>query len=176
MTERWRDVVGFESLYQVSSLGRVRSCDRVVSVNGQNQRALTGRVLKQSLTTASKRYYAVTLSKEGVTKKISVHLLVAEAFLGPRPVGLYVLHGEKGPKNNSVSNLKYGSQHENLMDCYRDGTIHSQSRRVRCSNGKIYPSLSEAARQTNTKHNRISQVCRGERRTTGGFRWEYVDE
>ena len=103
MTEVYRPVVGFEGLYEVSNQGRVRKTD--------------GKQLKLTL---DPRYWTATLFSP--RQKRSVHSLVAEAFLGPRPDGMVVRHGPNGPLDNSVENLSYGTQRQNIHDKSRDGT------------------------------------------------------
>lgn len=64
----------------------------------------------------------VSLSKQGKSYQHYVHHLIAEAFLGPKPKGLYVLHGPEGHLDNRPENLRYGTQKENMQDRKRDGT------------------------------------------------------
>ena len=107
MTE-WKAIPSFPQ-YEASSDGDIR-------------RIKTGRVLRP--TVSSPAYYVVGLYKAKDPKVYCkrVHLLVAEAFLGPRPEGLFILHGPNGALDNSVSNLSYGTQRQNLLDRRRDGT------------------------------------------------------
>jgi hypothetical protein len=71
----------------------------------------------------NKGYATVALSRAGKQKDKTVHALVAEAFLGPRPQGRYVLHGPGGQADNRPCNLRYGTQKENCADKWRDGTV-----------------------------------------------------
>jgi hypothetical protein len=106
--ERWRPVVGWEGVYEVSSLGRIR------------------KLLPQDIRPTLKgAYLAVTLrGPDGRSLSTSVHSLVAEAFIGPRPAGEDVCHGPAGHLDNSVANLSYGTHAKNCgPDRYRDGTI-----------------------------------------------------
>ena len=119
MYEVWRPVVGWEGLYEASSLGRVRSLPRE-----RNGRAYGGRLLTAVL---NPRYYVVRLQDSGTgrSRSESVHALVAAAFLGPRPKGMVVRHGRGGRLDNSIANLSYGTQQENIYDKRRDGTWQS---------------------------------------------------
>lgn len=102
MSEEWRAIAGCPN-YQVSSLGRVRSW--------RTHRGVAGpRILKQGA--GSKGYLTVRL--DGLTRK--VHRLVAEAFLGPLPDGLQTRHLDGNNRNNTVANLAYGTQLENMAD------------------------------------------------------------
>jgi hypothetical protein len=118
--ERWRPVVGYEGLYEVSDLGRVRSLDRVSLLQGKYKRFAKGRVLKPIPN--SKGYHLVTLSKDGIQKTPSVHQLVLQAFVGPCPEGQLVRHGPGGKDDNRLSNLSYGTPKQNMADRLRDGT------------------------------------------------------
>ena len=132
MQEVWLPVVGYEGLYEVSDQGQVRSLDRaVVQMNrgGNCVRVYAGRVLRQ--VPDAKGYQKVCLSKEGRHKSRSVHHLVLEAFVGPRPAGLVTRHGPEGVASNALRNLCYGTQRENIQDRRRDGTDVSGERNPR---------------------------------------------
>lgn len=76
--EFWRDVVGYEGIYQVSNLGRVKSLDRYAEYPNYTKR-INGRIMSQQ--DNSKGYLIVNLSLNGLTKKLYVHRLLAEAFI-----------------------------------------------------------------------------------------------
>lgn len=101
MNEIWKDIEGYEGLYQVSNLGRVRSVDRI----GGRGRRFNGRILKPKVKTGG--YLLVNFSKEGKRKMFSVHRLVAQAFI-PNPEGLpQINHKDENPSNNRVENLEW---------------------------------------------------------------------
>lgn len=110
-SETWRPVVGYEQFYEVSDQGRVRSLVKRMRWDP--------RVLAQSIST---RYAMVSLNKHGTVKKVYVHALVAEAFIGPRPDGLLVCHNDGDCRNNVVANLRYDTYRENSLDTVRHGT------------------------------------------------------
>ena len=116
MSEVWTPVVGYEGLYEISDSRRVRSVDRIVR-HGHRRR---GRVLKQTIDPCG--YMTVSLSKANHKRTKRVHSLVAEAFIGPRPYGMEVLHGAKGLDDNSISNLSYGTRQQNARNRARDNT------------------------------------------------------
>lgn len=108
--EQWRPVVGYEGLYEVSDQGRVRN-------------AVKGFVLGRSFDDWG--YAKVSLNNRHGWKQRLVHVLVAEAFIGPRRHGLVVCHGPSGQDDNSVSNLYYSTQSKNCKeDKRRDGTAN----------------------------------------------------
>lgn len=103
VAEKWRPVVGFEGWYLVSSLGRVM---RVKPAPGATSR----HILKSRRDRShwDHGYLKVHLSKEnGKHPPSSIHVLVAEAFLGPRPPGHDVDHIDHDRQNNRIDNLRY---------------------------------------------------------------------
>ena len=169
--EQWKDVVGYEGYYQVSNLGRVKSVDRV-NVNRLGvSRKLKGRILRPAVRTKY-GYLGVILSKNNIKQTILVHKLVATTWLGPQPKGQQIRHGAGRWLDNSVKNLCYGTHRDQRLDMIRDGT--HDGRPVRRSDGQEFLSLSEAARKSNCTATKICAVCRNERKTTGGYGWEYI--
>ena len=104
MGEVWKDVPGYEGLYQVSNCGNVRSLDRLIKRKGQGDLPLKGGTVKQF---SNKGYKVVTLSKESKLKQFKVHRLVALAFI-PNPDSLpQVNHKDENPANNCIENLEW---------------------------------------------------------------------
>lgn len=118
--ERWRSVVGYEGFYEVSEFGGVRSLDRV-GVCGRPRALHRGRVLKPFVDSGN-GYLAVNLSKCGKAKKRTVHTLVLEAFVGPRPLGMEGCHGDGDRTNARLGNLSWGTPEKNWDDKRRHGT------------------------------------------------------
>jgi hypothetical protein len=131
--ETWRAVAGYEGLYEVSDLGRVRSLPRD---NGLNGTAAGGRVLKGTLSVAA-GYVSVKLSANGRKKTMNVHSLVATTFLGPRPEGLVVRHLDGDTCNNNLTNLRYGTPSQNGRDTVRHGRNVNASK-THCPNDHPY--------------------------------------
>ena len=147
MDEEWRDIAGYEGAYQVSSLGRVRS------LPGWHR---GGRVLKLGLSgRVGNQYYNVVLHGR-YTK--SVHVLVAEAFIGPRPPKTDVCHNNGNRLDNRVENLRYGTRAENMADRNEHGT-NTWAQRTHCKNGHEY--TPENTRVTATR--RWCRACDRER-------------
>lgn len=115
MEEIWKDIEGYEGLYEVSSNGRVRSHDRLIDRTGVGQGAyvLKGRVLK--LRSDRDGYILVTLSSDGIARTFKVHRLVAQAFI-PNPENLSQVDHDDGRRaNNRVINLKWSTVRNNLL-------------------------------------------------------------
>ena len=177
MAEEWRDITGYEGLYQVSNFGRVRSLDRVVPYSGGVERKLKGTMLKACVD--GKGYRVVRPHKDGKGKTFKVSILVAAAFIGPRPEKADVCHGPQGQQDDSVTNLRYDTHSNNALDRYRDGTMKIKP--VRCSNGEEYRSIAEASQATEIGSAEIAKVCGGyvspsgaRYLTAGGFSWEFI--
>lgn len=118
MTEEWRPILGAEGFYEVSDRGRIRSLDRID--NGGNRRL--GRVMKTDARAGQRGYRVVKIcAPDGSRRMRYVHDLVLEAFVGPRPPGLSALHWDDDVENNSPSNLRWGTQRENMEDAKRNG-------------------------------------------------------
>lgn len=111
-TEEWRPVpvVRFAHLYSVSSLGRVRSEERI-DPNRRSTRVLKARVLVCPVDPAG--YRRLVLIDDGERLGVAVHALVAGAFLGDRPDGLTVDHINGVKTDNRVENLRYLSRGDN---------------------------------------------------------------
>ena len=119
--EVWRGIPGYEGQYEVSSLGNIRSLDRITNclmkkTGTPYQKKVKGRVKKP--TVANTGYLVVNLGHNDVKL---VHELVALTFLGERPAGLYICHTDGNPRNNSIENLRYDTQSENNKDKIRYG-------------------------------------------------------
>lgn len=124
MTEVWKPVVGFEGLYEVSDLGRVRSLDRVVRrLNRWGQVSdffCRGRLIRSGPHQGG--YLSIHLYRGGEVKSTTAHVLVAEAFIGPRPAGMEVCHNDGDKKNCAASNLRYDTPSGNNQDKEQHGT------------------------------------------------------
>lgn len=114
--EEWRAVPGFPG-YEVSSTGRVRSLNRLDT----DGRQCVGVVLRPY--TNNRGYVMVRPSRDGKPRTTAVHVLVALAFIGPRPAWPHhVAHGDGNRTNNSPSNLRYATPAENEADKEAHGT------------------------------------------------------
>lgn len=120
-SERWLPVPGYEGLYEVSDLGRVRSLPRNTT---------RGKVLKQANDGGG--YLFVGLSRNGRTSLRKVHHLVLEAFSGPRPEGMQGCHGPGGRSDNRATQIYWGTLSRNYgADKVRDGTDSNGERNGR---------------------------------------------
>ena len=154
MEENWRPIAGHDG-YEVSSLGRVRSIDRVIirmTKRGPVQARLKGRVRKPS--SAGNGYCIVTLGRA----RPYIHSLVLEAFVGPRPPGHQAAHNDGNRLNNAVWNLRWATRAENEADKAKHGTRLTgartpNGRKTQCRRGHPYDA-------TNTMLHRGRRSCR----------------
>jgi len=117
-TERWKPIPGHGGDYEVSNLGRVRS-----------HKGRRVQIIKQAV--AATGYRRLTLSRNGVHTSRSVHQLVLEAFVGPRPDGMVTRHLNDVPYDNRLENLTWGTRAENEDDKRRNGGTQRLLRRNR---------------------------------------------
>lgn len=181
MKEIWKDIEGYENLYQVSNMGRVRSYDKIDSMG----RYVKGRLL--SLTPDKDGYLHASLSKNGNNKKYKVHRLVCKAFI-PNPENKSEIDHINGDKtDNRVENLKWCTHKENMnnpltLDIfkYRVGVKNGFSKSViqfTKDNELIrkWDSMADVKRELGIDSSCISNCCSGKRKTAGGSKWKYYD-
>ena len=118
MEEIWKDIPGYEGLYQVSNLGRVKSLPRVVLRRMKNGKVHPRRIHEKLLVPARqyRGHQQVCLCKEGIENHQFVHRLVLLAFVGPCPEGMEVCHNDSDPTNNRLDNLRYDTRSGNKID------------------------------------------------------------
>ena len=179
--EEWRDVVGYEGLYQVSSMGRVKSLERKVP-KGYGERTVKERILKPK--TNRYGYLIVGLYAGGKRKMFFVHRLVCQAFHDNPDNKLDVNHINENKTDNRACNLEWCTRREN---------VNHGTRNVRAGKAiakalskpvgqytldgdlvKVWQSTSEVERQTGFSQGNISEVANGNRKTAHGFIWKYV--
>lgn len=119
MEEIWRDIKGYEGLYQVSNMGQVRGLDRMVYPNNRKAYVVRGRILIEGFSKKNRKH--VQLCKDGNKERAYTHVLVAETFLGKRPDGYHICHKDGNHLNNRLDNLRYDTPKENNIDQFRDG-------------------------------------------------------
>lgn len=149
--ETWLPVVGYVGLYEVSNLGRVRSLPRRDAQG--NWRRL--RVHKPTRMDAW-GHPGVKLRKDGLISSRYVHQLVLEAFVGPRPDGMFACHWNDVPDDNRLENLRWATPRENRADLIRNGHDHNLVK-TECKWG--HPYTEESVRlYRGRRHCRVCQV------------------
>ena len=176
--ELWKDIKSFEGLYQVSTLGRVRSLDKYIDVKIRNVDKVLkrGKILKPAYDKDG--YLRVSLCKNGKRTNFYVHRLVAEAFI-PNPLNLPVInHKDEVKDNNYPYNLEW------CTDEYNTNYGTANKRRAEKQSKKVYQydmqgnlikewsSVAEAGRN-GYDHRTISACCLGKLKTHQNFIWSY---
>lgn len=179
--EIWKDIKGYEGLYQISNLGRIKSLPRLkrnFNVNTKQLDTITipEKIRKPQLTKYG--YYRIGLTKNHKQTYYSVHRLVAEAFI-PNPGNLsQINHKDENKANNEVDNREWCDAKYNANYGTRNKrTGEKQMKQVMCIETKtIYSSLTEASRQTGLSIGNISSICNNRKwfKTAGGYHWKYV--
>lgn len=150
MDEIWKSVLGFEGLYEVSNIGRVRSLDRKIGDGGRGSRLKRGMIL--SLHQGQNGYLYASL---GTSIKKLVHRIVLEAFVGPCPTGMECCHNDNNRTNNRLENLRWDTRYGNCQDIKAAGT-HWQSRKTKCPQGHPY----DYQCKTNGRVMRVCKTCK----------------
>lgn len=131
MEEIWKNIPGYEGIYVVSNFGKVKSLQRTRKGSYGSIMIVYEKILNHKIDKDG--YHIVTLSKEGKTKCIGVHRLVAQAFLKNFNNLPMVNHKDEDPSNNRVDNLEwcdvkynnnYGTKIERMLNTkLNNGTI-----------------------------------------------------
>ena len=196
MKEIWKDIKGYEGIYQVSNKGNVRSLDRTVITKENKVRSLKGKLLKPA--TITHGYLGVNLCN----KSYRVHRLVAEAFI-PNPNNLPIInHLDEDKTNNCVDNLQwctsqenntYGTRLQKASDSMKKKENHglneqiiemikNQNKKVLCvTTNKVFDSIKEASEFYNVSRTGISGCCKGKFKYSGTLpdgtklEWKYTE-
>lgn len=172
--EVWKDIVGYEGLYQVSNKGRVK---RVATENmvGTGNYAREEHLLYQCCYNG---YTSVALWKNNKSQRFKVHRLVALAFI-PNPENLpFINHKDETRNNNCVENLEwcthiynvnYGTAQERLT---AKKSIPVVQKTLDGQVVKTYPSARQAERETGISNGNISNCTNGRYKATCGYIWE----
>lgn len=181
MDEIWKDIQGYEGLYKVSNMGRVKSLERTRNMNlpGRERGApVPERILVPQKKKAG--YLGVTLSKDGRIKNFRIHCLVAQAFL-PNPYNKPQVNHINGIKwDNRFSNIEWATGSENQRHALMLGLRDMSHRRknvfqydmrrnfIRSWNGAV-----EVEQETGMSQKYIASCCRGDEPSAYGFVWKY---
>ena len=176
MQEVWKDISGYEGVYQVSNLGRVKSMRKWSSVQGRYcQRE---KILKQYQSKTG--YLQINLKSEGTRKLGLIHRLVAQAFI-PNPDNKREVNHINGNKtDNRVENLEWCTSQYNTVHAYKTGLETHPTRKIsqydlRGDLIKEWDSIREAGNTLGIQEANIGACCRGIRKTAGGYAWEYKE-
>ena len=177
LNEIWKPIKGYEGLYEVSNLGRIKSLKRLVK-KWDGYRIVSEKILTPRVN--NRGYLRINLCKDGITKTFSPHRLVAEAFI-PNPDNLpCVNHKDENPLNNVVSNLEWCTYSYNNSYGNRNNRIAlSKSKPVLqyTLDGEFvreWASTMECGRN-GFNQGSVSACCRGERNKHKNYIWKYKE-
>ena len=191
--EIWKDIPGYEGIYQVSSLGRIK---RLRFINGKYN-FKKEKLIKPVIDGG---YCKVTLCKNGKYKNYPIHRLVLLTFKSDSKLQIDHINGNK--QDNSLANLEYVTSKENIKRAFNIGLqksikeknyngwlkgiknhIKNASKQVIQFNEnyeiiKVYDSIADASRENNIPTGNISKCCKKEKGhiTAGGYIWRYFEE
>lgn len=187
--EEWKAIKGYEGMYEVSSYGRVRSIDRYVStgIKHSEKRLVKGQMLKPHL--KKNGYLSVDLKAPNKKQKtMSVHRLVAIAFIPLEDGKDVVNHKNLNKLDNRVTNLEWVSAEGNREHARINGAYHNNGNIIKircCETGQEFESSYRAAewlnktkfqysKQINHMAQNIRAVCLGYRKSAFGYHWKNV--
>ena len=192
MKEIWKDIKGYENLYQVSNLGNIKSKERIIKRNNHNS-LIKEKLLKKYIRAG---YYAVKLYKNNIKTNIPVHRIVAQNFLENKQNKPCINHKDGNKLNNNINNLEWCTYSENTLHAYKKG-LEKITERQRQNGKKVYKlgnkktskkvsqydlegnfikewnSISEANRSFGKENSRISDVCKNKCKQSMGYIWKY---
>lgn len=178
MEEIWKDIDGYEGLYQVSNHGNVKSVDRHVrqkSSNGEQVRIIRGRLLKQRI--QNNGYYIVWLCKNGVSKVFTVHRLVANAFIPNLSNKKDVNHKNGVKTDNGVYNLEWCSRSENIKHSYNILKHQHWKTKIKCKETNIvYDSIRDASRKLGINASSIGNNIHGRNKSVSNLHFEKIKD
>lgn len=192
MKEFWKQIEGLPDTYHISNKGRIRRIE-LIAKTWYGSRRVKECFLKTHISKNGYERIAITLAS-GKTKNLSIHRLVAIAFIHNPQMKPCINHRNGIKTDNSIKNLEWVTYSENSLHAAKTGLMppiksmlgklgadHNRSKELAQFdlNGNllgVFGSACEAQRITGMSQGQISRVCRGERTHTGGFVFQYLEQ
>lgn len=185
--ETWLPIKGYEGIYEISNLGRVKRLAYDKNVCGGSKQHCCERILKPQI--RKHGYLAVSISKNNKMKSYLIHRLVAIAFIS-NPNNLpQVNHKDENPSNNNVENLEwcdqrynsnYGTSKERISTKLKNGILSKPVEQYDKHGNLIneFPSAIEASRVLHISVSGIVSCCNGNKKYShcGGYQWKYKND
>lgn len=187
--EEWKDIKGYEGMYEVSNSGVVRSKERIVILKDKNGKdrpcVFKSRALKPSKRRDKKHPTAlprlqIVLSKNGHTRSYDIHILVAAAFIDNPNNYETVNHKDGNPENNCANNLEWMPRADNIRHAFKNNLIHTKKpvAMIEPATGeiiKVYAGEAEACRRIGVAQGKVGRAIR-QGWKCGGNNWRYITE
>lgn len=180
MEEIWKDIQGYEGLYQVSNLGRIKTFSKFNNTKKE--------IMKQKLLFG---YLLVNLYKNGKLKTCRVHRLVAQAFIPNTENKPQINHINGIKTDNRVENLEWATRSENMKHAFKNGLVKNNSNSINAMKKanekhiiqlknnivvKEFENVAQASKELNICKNLIYRVACGFRKRTHGFTFRYKEK
>ena len=169
--EIWKDIEGYEGLYQVSNFGQIRA------LNYRKQHI--SQVVKQGVDAHG--YYKIRLSQNGRRTEYKVHRLVAIAFLencGKLPE---VNHKDGNKRNNNINNLEWVTKLDNIKHQFETGLVSKNANKkpviaicIKDGVEKCFESIADASRNLGIKRCEITHCVSGKYKTSKGYMFNLI--
>lgn len=176
MSEVWEWVPGYIGYYQVSNMGRTRSVDRLICTREGKTRKLKGKITKQRH--QRNGYLIAVFSRENKIENYLVHRLVATVFIGaPESKDMVVNHKNFNRADNRAINLEWTTQVGNMRYSRSNGRFpkDKRSKKIECSNGQTYESISSAAAILHLNRANLQMVLKGKRHHVHGLKFWFSE-
>lgn len=176
MKEIWKEIPGYECLYEVSNMGRVKALSRVIIRSDGVKQTYKESFKKPTL--GKRGYYFVTLSKKGVSKKHNIHRLVAINFI-PNPKNKSQVNHIDGDKlNNNICNLEWVTNKENSNHALYSGLLDNKGSKNGMSKLSEEDVIFIKSLKNNKKHREIAKQFNVSQSTVtmilNGKRWKHI--
>ena len=191
--EIWKDIPGYEGLYQASNLGRIKSLERFKK-NYSKLQKVESKIITQQLNW--KGYCVATLSKNSKTFRTNVHIFIAKTFID-NPENKKTVNHKNGIKtDNYIENLEWNTHSENHKHAFKTGLRNASIPYSKAGKPEKYPnsktiyqydlqgnfikewvSVQKISKQLGLLEKSIRCCCNHKYgyKTCGGFKWEYYD-
>lgn len=185
MQEIWKDIKGYEGLYQVSNLGNVKCLERILPTKNQygicSTRKIKEKILNPYRRNAKRgdNHLVVCLYKNNIKKLCFVHRLVAIAFISNSNNYPCINHIDGNPLNNNINNLEWCTIQMNTQHAYDIGLQTPTKTRIVNQYTlddkfiRTWSTIKEAELTLNLYH--IGDCCRGIRNRAGNYHWKFAD-
>lgn len=177
--EIWVPIIGYEGVYEISNLGRVKSVQRTIEHHGAKSGFYnkSEKILSPHRNLARGGYFEVNLWKGNKSKNFKIHRLVANAFIPNQENKSEVNHKDGDKSNNCVNNLEWATSQENINHAWNNNLINSNHRKVPIKwneTGICYESVVAASKATNCDRRSIFRVLSGEYAHTKNKTFSYI--